>query len=150
MRETEKKGAGFSGSDRDPHCSLCTEKQFHAMLHLEAGRSARSGKPCLLMLLGVAGLGQSEKNGVVGEVARALLSLTRETDPKGWWCTGSQIGILFTEVDAPSPAALIEAQRTIKRKIIAALCSRVGDAAAERITISWTVFPNSFLESQEA
>ena len=89
MRETEKKGAGFSDPDRDPYCGLCTEKQFRAMLHLEAGRSARSGKSCLLMLLGVAGLGQPEKNGVVGEVASTLLSLTRETDPKGWWRTGS-------------------------------------------------------------
>ena len=150
MRETGKKEPGFSGPDRDPHCGLYTEKQFRAMLHLEAGRSARSGKPCLLMLLGVTGLEQPEKSRFVGEIARTLFSLTRETDPKGWWRTGSQIGILFTEVDAVGPAALTEAQRTIKRKILAALRSRVGDTAAERIPISWSVFHNPSLQSQEA
>jgi hypothetical protein len=149
MRQAARKIYGLSPY-RGPHSSLFTEKDFRAVLDLEEARSARSGKPCLLMLLGIAGFEQSDKNGLVSNLTRALFSLTRETDPKGWWRTDSQIGILFTEVDVPSPAALNEAQTAIKHKILTALRARLGDTAADRITISWSVFPKSFVETPGA
>ena len=149
--ETDAKGGKRAipalGPYRDPHFSLFTEKDFRAVLDLEEARSARSGKPCLLMLLGIAGFEQSDKNGLVSNLTRTLFSLTRETDLKGWWRTDSQIGILFTEVDVPSPAALNEAQTLIKHKILTGLRARLGDTAADRIAISWSVFPKSFSET---
>jgi hypothetical protein len=150
MRKAAKELSRLSGPYRDPHFSLFTEKDFRAVLDVEEARSARSGKPCLLMLLGIAGFEQSDKNSLVRDLTRALFSLTRETDVKGWWRTDSQIGILFTEVDAPSPAALNEAQTLIKHKILTALRARLGDTTADRITISWSVFPKSFLETPGA
>ena len=149
VRQAARKIYGLS-TYRDPHFSLLTENDFRAVLDLEEARSARSGKPCLLMLLGIAGFEQSDKNSLVSDLTRALFSLTRETDLKGWWRTDSQIGILFTEVDVPSPVALNEAQTVIKHKILTALRARLGDTAADRITISWSVFPKSFLETPGA
>jgi hypothetical protein len=148
MRGAERKRLGRRS--RDSHLSLFTEREFHGVLDREAVRSSRSGKSCLLMLLGIADFEQADKNGFVPELARTLFSVTRETDLKGWWHTGSQIGILFTDVDAPTPAALHEAQRVIKHKILAALRARVGDMAAERIAISWSASPRPSFEAREA
>ena len=150
MRKERKKRPGLSGPNGDAHFSLFTEKHFRAALNLEEARSARSGKPCLLMLLGIAGFEQAEKDGFVSELTRTLFSVTRETDLKGWWHTDSQIGILFTELDLLNPSSLNEAQRLIKRKILAALRARVGDVATELISISWSVFPKPFLAAREA
>jgi hypothetical protein len=147
MRQAARKIYGLSPY-RDPHFSLFTEKDFRAVLDLEEARSGRSGKLCLLMLLGIAAFEQSDKNSLVSDMTRTLFSLTRETDLKGWWRTDSQIGILFTEVDVLGPAALNEAQTVIKHKILTALRARLGDTAADRITISWSVFPKSFLETE--
>ena len=149
MRQAARRIYGLS-TYRDPLLSLFTEKDFRAVLDLEEARSARSGKLCLLMLLGITGFEQSDKNSLVSNLTRTLFSLTRETDLKGWWRTDSQIGILFTEVDVLSPVTLNEAQTVIKHKILTALRARLGDTAADRITISWSVFPKSFLETPGA
>jgi hypothetical protein len=150
MREKGEKRPGISGIDRDPHFSLFTEKYFRAVLNLEEARAARSGKPCLLMLLSMAGFEQADRDGFVSDLTRTLFSVTRETDLKGWWRTNSQIGILFTEVDVLSLAALDETQRLINRKILTALRGRVGHLATECISISWSVFPKTLLETREA
>jgi hypothetical protein len=150
MREKGEKRPGISGIDLDPHFGLFTEKHFRAALNLEEARAARSGKPCLLMLLSMAGFEQADRDGFVSDLARTLFSVTRETDLKGWWRANSQIGILFTEVDALSLAALDETQRLINRKILTALRGRVGHLATECISISWSVFPKTLLETREA
>jgi hypothetical protein len=149
MQEKQRKRFLLSGPDRGIRLGLFPQKHFHAVVDFEERKSARSGKPCLLMLLSIAGLG-TEKNGFERDLARTLFSVTREIDLKGWWRTDSQIGILFTEVDVLSPDALHEAQRTIKRKVLTALQERFGNKATECITISWSVFPESFLEAREA
>ncbi len=132
-----------------PCFSLFTEKHFHAAVDFEEARCTRSGKQCLLMLLGVERFEQADKNRFVSELTRTLSSLTRETDLKGWWRTDAQIGVLFTEVDALSPAALYEVETVIKRKILGALRARVGETVIERIAISWSLFPKSLLKTRE-
>jgi hypothetical protein len=149
MQEKRRKGPLLSRPDHDIRLSLFPEKQFHAVVDFEKARSARSGKPCLLMLLGIAGFG-AEKDGFVKELTRTLFSVTREIDLKGWWRTDSQIGILFTGVDALSPPALDQAQTLIKHKILAALRAKIGDRVTERIYLSWSLLPESFLATHEA
>ena len=86
---------------RDPNSGLCVEEYFHMMLRLAGMRSEESGKPFLLMLLHIGELDDP----VVREVARVVLSFTREVDLKGWWRTGREIGILFTEINATDVVA---------------------------------------------
>jgi len=45
-----------------------------------------------------------------------VLSVPREGDVKGWWRSGTEIGILFTQIDASSREAFIEAEKATKRK----------------------------------
>jgi hypothetical protein len=88
------------------------------------------------MLLDTARLGKEDKNGLVNQLAETLFSLTREVDPKGWWRAGSQIGILFTGINAPT-----EAERALEGKIRAGLRRGLGSATAQEIVISCKVFP---------
>ncbi len=149
MQEKRRKRPLLSGPDHDIGLGLFPEKDFHAVVDVEEARSARSGKPCLLMLLSLAGLGAG-KTDFERELTRTLFSVTREIDLKGWWRTDSQIGILFTEVNVLSPDALHQAQWILKGKILTALQARFGDRATERITISWSIFPQSFLVARGA
>jgi hypothetical protein len=133
IRSLIKKISGCFDVSRDPHHGLYTEKHFRALLHLEEARSARSGKASLLMLFNVASL----EDRFVHEVARIVLAVPRESDVKGWWRSGVEIGILFTEIGAPSREAFIETERTIEGKIRKRLSSMVTD----RIAISYRMFP---------
>ena len=123
----------------DKSSGLCIEEYFHMRLRIAEMRSEESGKPFLLMLLRVGELDDP----VVGEVARVVSSLTREVDLKGWWRTGREIGILFTEVNGQSGDEFIAAEMVITDKIKRGLRSRLGITTADRINISCTLFAES-------
>ena len=123
----------------DPNSGLCVEEYFHMMLRIAGMRSEESGKPFLLMLLRVGELDDR----VVREVARVVSSLTREVDLKGWWRTGREIGILFTELNAQSRGEVIAAEKLITDKITRGLRSRLGITMTDRIRISCTLLPES-------
>ena len=127
----------FQDSDtyRDPS-EFHIEKHFRELVRYERMRAKRSGRPCLLMLLDIAGLGGAWKNRYVRQIETTLSSVTRETDVKGWWLTGSVIGILFTEITAPTSEALIQTEKTIEAKVFAGLRKEMGSAVVERIALS--------------
>jgi hypothetical protein len=137
IKDLLKKRSGYSDICRDDHYGLYTEEHFRTLLHHEAARSARSGKACLLMLFGIAGLEDS----IIREVASIALSVPREVDVKGWWRSGAKIGILFTEIDAPSRKAFIETEKAITEKMRKRLVRGLGSMTAGRITISHSMFP---------
>ena len=139
----EKSTLRFFGHDRDFLHSLHTEQSFRAMCHLEETRSERSRKPCLLMLLDTGGLVEIDKDALFNEVAKTLFSLTREVDLKGWWHTGSEIGVLFTEIDTPT-----QAEAALKGKIRTGLDRGLGGTIAHDIMITCRVFPESFVKGR--
>ena len=131
-----KKRTDYSDVSRDPQYGLYTEKYFHLLLRHEEARSARSGKISLLMLLDTTGL----EEGIIREVASIALSVPREGDVKGWSRSGAEIGILFTEIDASSREAFIEAEKAIKEKIREWLSRELGSMMAERVAMSSRMF----------
>jgi len=136
IRNLLKKRTDHSDVSRDPQYGLHTEKYFHLLLQHEGARSARLGKVCLLMLFDITGL----EDHIIREVAGIALSVPREVDVKGWWRSGAEIGILFTEIDASSREAFIEAEKAIKEKIRQRLSRELGSMTAERVAISCSVF----------
>ena len=124
---------------RDTESGLYAEQYFRMSLHLEEMRSERSGVPFLLMLLSMDELGDH----LVREAAKAVLSCTREVDLKGWWHTGREIGILFTEINGQSRGELIVAKMVITDKIKKGLLRKLGITTADRISISCTLLPES-------
>ena len=124
---------------RDTESGLYAEQYFRMSLHLEEMRSERSGEPFLLMLLSMDELGDH----LVREAAKAVLSCTREVDLKGWWHTGREIGILFTEINGRSRGEFIVAKMVITDKIKKGLTRKLGFTTADRIHISCTLLPES-------
>jgi GGDEF domain-containing protein len=136
IRNLLKKRTDHSDVSRDPQYGLHNETYFHLLLQHEEARSARLGKVCLLMLFDITGL----EDHIIREVASIALSVPREVDVKGWWRSGAEIGILFTEIDASSREAFIEAEKAIKEKIRERLSRELGSMMAERVAISSRMF----------
>ena len=129
---------------RDTESGLYAEQHFRMSLHLEEMRSERSGVPFLLMLLSMDELGDH----LVREAAKAVLSCTREVDLKGWWHTGREIGILFTEINGRHRGDFIIAEKILTDKIKKGLLRKLGFTAAERIRFSCTLLPEGRSERQ--
>ena len=88
------------------------ESYFHEMLALERKRSERSGKPFLVMTLGLAGPRDDEnKRFFAVRAMETLSSETRETDIKGWYRNGEVLGVIFTEMAHIDPHLLEEKVR---------------------------------------
>ena len=139
IRGLVRKRPKIADAYRDPNSGLCVEEYFRMTLHLEEMRSERSGKPFLLMRLHIGELDDP----VVREVATVVLSLTREVDLNGWWRTGREIAILFTEVNAQRRGEFMAAEKVITDKIKKGLRRRLGITTADRIRISCTLLPES-------
>ena len=129
---------------RDKNSGLCVEEYFHMMVHLAEKRSKESGRPFLLMLLSTDGPGDH----LVREAAKTVLSCTREVDLKGWWHTGREIGILFTEINGRTRGDFIVAERILTDKIKRGLLRKLGFTAAGRIRFSCTLLPERRNERQ--
>ena len=78
----------------NPDGALYRREAFQEVMHREAVRSSRSGRPPLLLLFDVSVCGSAE---MTRKITSVLSSSTREIDVKGWYTDGAIIGILFTE-----------------------------------------------------
>lgn len=136
-RRTEYKHPGaFAEALRDEGHAFLSEDAFLEVLRLERKRTERSGKPFLLMLLGVGGITKG-KNELLGEAASALFAAAREVDPKGWYEHGSLMGVIFTEISGTDE----KITGKIFTKVYQALCRHLGVDLANQIRISMHVFP---------
>jgi lipopolysaccharide/colanic/teichoic acid biosynthesis glycosyltransferase len=111
---------------------LLAEEYFKEMLSMERKRTERSGRPFILLLLGVGEV--YSKEGDIGKVSSLLSSSTRQTDIKGWYRHGSAVGVIFT-----SPR--ITDKNLLKDKIENELGDVLGQERAKRITITVHSFP---------
>lgn len=114
---------------------LHTYDLFHMALGAERKRAERSGKSFLLMLLHIGNAIFAEGGeDTLDELARLLLSHTRETDIKGWYKPGSVIGVIFTETSGLDKYLLRE-------KIMDYMADSLGLEIVSHIVITLHVFP---------
>src|SRR5579864_9804570 len=103
-QESSLRSNGFSNWEFLP------EESFVSRFHLEQRRTERSRRPFVLMLLESTSLLEANKESARQRILSTLSDSTRETDIRGWYKTGSALGIIFTEigeVDQKSVANLL-------------------------------------------
>ncbi len=125
------------------HCKLLTESWFTRVLSLERKRTERSRKPFILVLMNIERLGElnGNRDRFVHLAAMALASFARETDTTGWYCDGTVLGTIFTELGS---ASVTTAADSITRKVRGALEKHLGRDQAVQIAISSHVFPEDW------
>lgn len=118
------------------------EEQFLRMLYLERKRTERSGRRFVLMLMDSGNLLRvRNKQQVFDKVLETLLHSSRETDIKGWYETGSVIGVIFTEIGAAEGRSVSAA---LLNKITTALGGSLSIEQINEITLSFHVFPEDW------
>ncbi len=120
----------------DPEYGLYIEGYFIERLYFERQRTTRSKKPFLMMLLDIKKFSEYEKKEIIRKIAAVLFSSTRETDLKGWYKYDSVIGTLFTEICDINKDSL-------RNKIYRNLCDKLELDQANRIEISFHLFPEN-------
>lgn len=120
---------------RDRDCGIYSERYFNEILRLERKRTERSGRPFILVLLDVSEYGEIAGRGRFTEISKAICSLTRDIDVKGWYSSGRIIGLILLETSG-SPAAKRVGEK-LKSEIVRAL----GEKDAASVRISFHLYP---------
>jgi exopolysaccharide biosynthesis polyprenyl glycosylphosphotransferase len=111
------------------------EKHFLQMLYVERRRAERSAKRFHLMLLDIGVISPTDlKDSVIRKLKEVLLSLTRETDIKGWYKNRSVVGVIFTESNESN-------KEILKSKVHTRLCNTLSVEVTDKIRISIYTFP---------
>ena len=126
-------------SDIDQASDLCDETYFNNVLRLEKKRVERSGKSFLLMLINIESLGLNGAINIPAKIAFVLASSTREIDIKGWYRSGSVIGVVFTELRDLNKDFV---QDRIFRKIYKGLSAVLDFDQLSQLDIVFRFFPD--------
>ncbi len=116
---------------------------FLNLLCLERKRTERSGRRFVLMLLDAGSLLKAPKTTVLANLLSAITQASRDTDLKGWYRTGSVIGVIFTEIGAAEDKSIVHALST---KITESLYDKLSVREINEIRISFHVFPEDWDE----
>lgn len=118
---------------------LYVEEFFHEMLHHERRRKERSKERFLLLLLDFHPLQDAtDCTEALKGAAQVLFDVTREIDLKGWYCHGSVIGVIFSEL---SGSSVEEARNSIREKIVHKLQQTIPPQALSMLTMTFHCFP---------
>jgi lipopolysaccharide/colanic/teichoic acid biosynthesis glycosyltransferase len=123
----------------EAHRNLAPEAHFLQALSLERKRAERSRRHFLLMLLEGGEVFNSGQQ-VLSQVTAALAASIRETDLSGWYRQDSDVGVIFTEVNAAEVPAT---QEVLKARMNTALRSRLQPGDVDRIQVSFHLFPEA-------
>ena len=95
-------------SEPDILQEILPENVFLGMLGLERKRAERSNKKFLLLLLDADDAPSVETRAkILSGIINATQAVRRDTDPAGWYQSGTILGILFTELGPLNDAATI-------------------------------------------
>jgi lipopolysaccharide/colanic/teichoic acid biosynthesis glycosyltransferase len=120
------------------------EESFVSMFQLEQRRTERSRRPFVLMLLeSTRFFGEGNKEGTRQKILSTLSDSTRETDIRGWYKTGSALGIIFTEIGEVDQKSDANALTTRIRSLLSRLLSA---EQINQINLSFYVFPEDWNE----
>ncbi len=112
------------------------EEYFHEVLVLERRRSERSGRPHLVMTLDFSGIDSlHHRHDAITAVVKALSSLSRVTDIKGWYRRGVVLGVIFTEMGSLET-------NTLQDKLVRCLRPVLLDEPRDAIQIFFHRFPD--------
>jgi lipopolysaccharide/colanic/teichoic acid biosynthesis glycosyltransferase len=122
-------------------CGLIPQELFLKLLCLERKRTERSGRRFALMLLDAGDLLKNSTTPVLASLIAALTVSSRDTDLKGWYKTGSVIGVIFTEIAAGEDNSIVQALST---KLTAALYDVLSIRQVNEIRLSFHIFPEDW------
>ena len=132
---------------RDGRTGLYHEEYFNEILAFEKRRCERSRDSVLLMCADLDAFGeQSERQKIAALVMHTLSQVTRETDLKGWYVSGTVVGILFTQLKEQGKDRKTTAQRIIN-KFSRSLAASSDLERLSKINISWRAYPDEFLDA---
>lgn len=128
-------------SHQTPDFGFLAEEAFIRRLHLEQRRTERSRRPFVFMLLESKLLKDRRNNGVcekiLGEIAQAI----RETDIRGWYASGSIVGLIFTEIGGNDGRSVGEA---LVKKLSLRLQAKLSAREFSDIRFFFCVFPDDW------
>jgi len=119
--------------------TICSEEFFRRTLVLERKRTARFGRPFMLIFLDVSELLRDAVmpgEALVEPLAGALSASTRDIDVKGWYRRDAVLGIIFTEVTKASKGPVVE---KIKKRLLAGF----GPEEAKKIKMFFIHYPEN-------
>ena len=113
------------------------EPDFITILNRERKRSQRSMKPLVLMCFDVSGMMIPNNTHEHRILRKAFATCIRETDVQGWYKQESIMGILFTEIESPSPSV----RESIFRRVMAHLVSQSGPGVLYKVKVTLHIYP---------
>ena len=120
---------------------MLPEELFLKLLSLERKRTERSGRRFVLMLLDPGKLLKEEKSQAMDNLLAAISQTIRDTDLKGWYKSGSTIGVIFTEIGEAESKAIV---RSLSSKLTDALYESLSIGDINEIKLSFHVFPEDW------
>lgn len=120
--------------------SMLSQELFLKLLCLERKRTERSRRRFVLMLLDAGSLLKVTKT-ALASLLSALSQSSRDTDLKGWYRTGSVIGVIFTEIGTGEDNSIVQALST---KLSESLYDTLSVREINELRISFHVFPEDW------
>jgi len=113
-----------------------SQADFLRTLRLECKRAERSKRRFVLMLVSC----DPERTGatsraMIDRICFALTTATRETDIKGWYQDGSEIGVIFTEIG-------LSDVRSVSQALLPRIRESLKETQFRDIAVSFHVFPD--------
>jgi len=130
-----------------PDFGFLNQEAFVRRLHLEQRRTERSRRPFVFMLLKSALLREDRKQEACQRILSVLSNSIRETDIRGWYETGSAIGLIFTEIGATDGQSI---GSMLLDKVRVLLESKLSADEVGRIGLSFYVFPEDWNKDNES
>ena len=112
---------------------------FRTLLLLERRRAERSRKPFVLMLLILRSI--NSRGAAFEQVIHSLSTIIRESDPVGWYESGSVLGVIFTDVCSEGSVSVIE---RLKSKVLKAFHDSLDQSITSKLVMSFHRFPEKW------
>ena len=131
------------GRGRPP---VINEELFRGVLIRERKRADRSGRPFVLLLLGVNDGRGSDSSSIWDTVIEALTAAKREMDILGWFEWQAVIGVIVPEIHASD---LANTCKEIGARVRRTLAKRLGAEAVAKLSTHLHVYPEPKIAGEE-
>jgi len=113
------------------------QSSFIQLLRLERRRTERSGRSFMLVLIRCDQFGIKLGQLLHRRAMKALSKATRETDLIGWYEQGTTLGLLMTEIGAPTAVAI----SIIKQKVLLVIQQELPVDEFRKLSFQFCLFP---------
>jgi hypothetical protein len=140
VKPNSSKSDGIATREPSFQPGLLSRDLFIRLLSLEDKRAERSGRPFMLMLLQSSSSPAWRNEQVLRKLARTLAASTRKTDVKGWYDSGSTIGVIFTEFGSSAGEPDVN---NLLTKITGAIHESLGPEESSQVRLSYGMYPEA-------